>query len=1090
MGGSNQSLFLLAGATGLIATQGSAAVALLIIGLLLSWAAAPGWTELILMYPNRVGGIASCCAEAFRPYSELLANLTGVCYWWGWIPTCGLTAILSATALHQWYLPQIPINWLAIGIIAIFTTANLMGVWHVVRLAIPIAAGSATLAFISALAPIVSGQVDWHTATTFHLVTPFDGIFGKLTSAMAGLYLIGFAAPAFEAAACHVGETIDPVKNVPKAMFASAAMAAVYFLLLPLVWLGFFGSKPLLNDLQNTLGPTFAPLLGPAARGAAIWFMTLNMFHGTLQPLAGASRTMSQLADDGLLPKIIGRRSKTDCPYVATLMTAGFAILFLLTGDPTWVIAAANLTYLIGICLPNIAVWLLRRNEPEMARPYRAPRGTIELGVFAAIVWSFSTILGFQQFGLPTVLAGLALAYAGSLLYALRKWQDRKISGTPGVPLSLHAKLTGAMLLVLFLDGAGYLLAIDHVSKHQIALIAGLQDIFVVVALLTITVGLVLPGMISQAAQEIAGASRRLAKGTLADFSRAMTALGEGDLDTAHARVDVVPVKVHSADEMAQMADDFNQMQAQIATAAIGLDGAREGLRKARAEMTKSNERFELAVAGSRDGLWDWDLFTNEVYFSPRWKSMIGFDDETLPSSLESWRNNLHPGDIEYVIKCLNDYLEGNADGYEVEFRMRHRDGSYRWILAKGVAVCDLNGTPYRMAGSHTDITDRKAAEEERLKLNNQNRMILESSGDGIYGIDLCGNFTFINRAALKILGYTSAEVLGKSMHCLIQHSYADGRAYPLEDCPIYETYKTGIACRSDNEVMWRKDGTSFPVEYSSAAIFEDTEISGAVVTFVDITQRKQEQEELLQAKIAAEAASRAKSLFLANMSHELRTPLNAVIGFSEMLHNQAIGPLNAKQARFVDNTLTSGKHLLQLIEGVLDLSKIEAGRTNLYLTRFDPLDMLKSVISTVQGLADQKAISLVIEAPEELPNLIADSTRFKQILYNLLSNAIKFTPNDGQVTVRLNADEENLKLAVEDTGIGLTAEQLTRIWGEFEQVDSSYTRKQQGTGLGLALTRLVVKLHQGLVWADSPGEGLGSTFHVVLPLKNSEFSK
>ncbi len=121
MGGSNQSLFLIAGAGGLIATQGSAGVALLILGVLLAWAAAPGWTELILMYPNRVGGIASCCAEAFRPYSEVLANLTGVCYWWGWIPTCGLTALLSATALHQWYLPQVPVNALALAIICSFT---------------------------------------------------------------------------------------------------------------------------------------------------------------------------------------------------------------------------------------------------------------------------------------------------------------------------------------------------------------------------------------------------------------------------------------------------------------------------------------------------------------------------------------------------------------------------------------------------------------------------------------------------------------------------------------------------------------------------------------------------------------------------------------------------------------------------------------------------------------------------------------------------------------------------------------------------------------------------------------------------------
>jgi amino acid permease len=157
MGGSNQSLFLMAA---LILGQGSAAVPLLILGLLLSWAAAPGWTELILMWPNRVGGIAATCAEAFRPYSPVLANLTGVCYWWGWVPTCGLTAILSATAIQEWYLPAVPVPLLASGLVLAFTMVNLCGVRWATRLALPIATASATLAFLSALIPIASGHVN------------------------------------------------------------------------------------------------------------------------------------------------------------------------------------------------------------------------------------------------------------------------------------------------------------------------------------------------------------------------------------------------------------------------------------------------------------------------------------------------------------------------------------------------------------------------------------------------------------------------------------------------------------------------------------------------------------------------------------------------------------------------------------------------------------------------------------------------------------------------------------------------------------------------------------------------------------------
>lgn len=1082
MGGSNLSLILFAGAGGLIATKGSAAVPLLIIGLLLAWAAAPGWIELVLMWPNRVGGISASCAEAFRPYSPVLANLTGTCYWWGWIPVCGLTALLAASAIHQWYLPKLPISLLAVGIIVAFTSVNLAGLKWAVRLALPMATLSALLAFLSAVIPVLTGQVDWRVATDFTLITPFGGAFGKITSFMAGLYLVGFAAPAFEAAACHVGEMVDPEINVPKAIFASGAMASLYVIVLPIVWLGVFGTWPLVHDLQNILGPTLAPFLGPAARSAAVWFITLNMFHGTLQPLCGASRTLAQLAEDGLLPRTLAIRNQFDCPHIATLVTAGMAILFLYTGVPTWVIAAANLTYLIGIALPNVAVWLLRRDAPDMNRPYRASDNMIVLGLAAAVIWGIATILGFQQFGLPTVLTGLALAYSGSAMYMVRVWADRRESGERAPAFSLHAKLTGAMLIVLSLDGGGYLLAISNVPSSHIELITALEDIFVAVALLTITVGLILPGMIAQAAHEITFAAQRLARGTLADFSKAMVALGKGDLDFAYAKVNIVPVKVHSTDEMSVMADSFNSMQEEIANAVTGLSDAREAIRDMRAELTSSNKRFSLAVSGSKDGLWDWDIASDRVYFSPRWKAIIGYEPEELPNNFTSWINNIHVDDEEAVVRHMQAYLDRAVPDFEIEFRMIHRDGSHRWILARGVAVRDVAGTPYRMAGSHTDITERKAIEEERLSLANYNQLLLQSSGDGIFGMDLAGNCTFINDAGAKMLGYRPEVMNGKNFHNLVHHTLPDGSANPASECLLLQSIAQGRQCRVDSEVFWRSDGSSFPVEYSSAAIRENGVIRGGVVTFVDITERRRAQEELIQAKLSAEAASRAKSLFLANMSHELRTPLNAVIGFSEILDKQVLGPLNAKQARFVGNTLTSGRHLLDLIEGVLDLSKIEAGRTSLHYTMFDVAGTVTGILFTVKAISDKKSIKVNVDVATGMPLLMADETRFRQILYNLVSNAIKFTPDGGTIFLQAHKLNEEFELAIRDSGIGLSEEHLERIWGEFEQVDSSYSRSQQGAGLGLALTKHLVRLHGGRVWAESKGEGFGSTFIVRLP--------
>ncbi len=607
MGGSNQMIFLITAlfvGQGDILGQGSAAVPLLILGVLLGWAAAPAWTELVLMWPNRVGGISAACAEAFRPYNPVLSALTGTCYWWGWVPTCGLTALLSASAIQQWFLPGLPVEAVAITIICVFSLVNICGVKWVARLAMPIAIASGSLAFISSFAPMVAGEVNWQQAFDYHLTSPFEGWFGDLTAVMAGLYLIGFAAPAFEAAACHVGETKNPNKNVPRAMLASAFMAGIYFIVLPVVWLGVLGPETLGNDLATILGPTFAPLLGSLGKAAAVWFVMLNMFHGTLQPLAGATRTMSQLADDGLLPRFLSLRFKpTDCPWAATVLTASCAISFLLIGVPVWMIAAANFTYLIGICMPNIAAWLLRRDMPDAERPYRAPRGTITLGVGAAMVWLISAMLGFQQFGLPTVVFGLALAYSGAGLYAWRVIEDRRRAGLPAFARTLHTKLTGAMVLVLVLDGVAYLLAVNSIGEGHHQLVAVLEDIFVVVALLTISVGLVLPGMITYSALEVTKAAQRLTQGTLRQFSLAMGALGRGDLEAAHASVNFEAVKASTHDELGDMAESFNLLQEEVREAAVGLDEARENLRAARQELIARHQ--QIAHLAHHDALTD-----------------------------------------------------------------------------------------------------------------------------------------------------------------------------------------------------------------------------------------------------------------------------------------------------------------------------------------------------------------------------------------------------------------------------------------------------------------------------------------------------
>jgi diguanylate cyclase (GGDEF)-like protein/PAS domain S-box-containing protein len=722
MGGSNQSLFLIGA---LVLSQGSAAIPLLALGLVLSLAAAPGWTELVLMWPNRVGGIAATCAEAFRPYNPVLANIAGVCYWWGWVPTCGLTALLSATAIQEWYLTGASIPLLASGLVLVFTAVNLCGVRWVTRLALPIAGVSALLALLSALIPLLTGHMNWHRATSFHLVTPFHGVFGQWTSLMAGLYLIGFAAPAFEAATCHVGETVDPVRHVPRAMAASAVMATLYFLVLPVVWLGVLGAGPLAGNLQETLDPTFAPWLGDGARAAAIGFMMFNMFHGTLQPLAGASRTLMQLAEDGLLPRLLALRSRTDTPWVATIVTAGTAIALLLTGDPVWVIAAANLAYLVSIGLPSIAVWLLRRDEPAMKRPYRAPRGTIMLGVLAAGCWGVATGFGFEQFGLPTVLAGIALSLSGVLFYIVRRWSDHRRAGIRGIVMarSLHVKLTGALLLVLTLDGAGYFLAVTSAGQRETARIAGLEDIFVVVALLTIAVGLVLPGMVAHAVSEVADAAETLATGTLLDFVRAMQALSRGDLEGAHVRPHTLPLVVRTRDEVGAMAMSFNTMQEEIAHAALALDGAREGLQTARDEthaaldaqqqinqrLGESEERFRRTFDQAPIGIAHVSPSGQWVRVNQGICDLLGYTSEELLGTF--FQDATHPDDLPANLKLFQGLMSGDTASYVFEKRYIRKDGSLVWGNVTTSLVCDDLGNPHYTISVIENITERRELE-------------------------------------------------------------------------------------------------------------------------------------------------------------------------------------------------------------------------------------------------------------------------------------------------------------------------------------------------------------------------------------------
>jgi signal transduction histidine kinase len=256
----------------------------------------------------------------------------------------------------------------------------------------------------------------------------------------------------------------------------------------------------------------------------------------------------------------------------------------------------------------------------------------------------------------------------------------------------------------------------------------------------------------------------------------------------------------------------------------------------------------------------------------------------------------------------------------------------------------------------------------------------------------------------------------------------------------------------------------------------------GRMLTYFDLTELKRVEAELRAAKEQAEFASRHKSEFLANMSHELRTPMNAILGFTELIRDGVYGEVSPKVTAMLERIQANGRHLLGLINDVLDLSKIEAGQLKLETADYALRDLVQTVRASTESLAAAKKLGLRIELPDILPAARGDERRISQVLLNLVGNAIKFT-EAGEVVVSVAVDETSFEIAVTDTGPGIPADEQEKIFEEFHQIDSSSTRRKGGTGLGLAISKRIVELHGGRIWVESE-PGRGSSFRFVIPIQ------
>ena len=512
----------------------------------------------------------------------------------------------------------------------------------------------------------------------------------------------------------------------------------------------------------------------------------------------------------------------------------------------------------------------------------------------------------------------------------------------------------------------------------------------------------------------------------------------------------------------------------------------------------RNNERRladaqEIAALGS----WEWDSPADTMSWSIQLYRIHGLAVGT-PIGFESFLAHTHPEDRDRVERAFRAALESGKP-FELDHRILVDGGGERVVHARGEAVVDGDGGVMMMRGTVQDVTEAGYAERETQRLAAELRLLLESAAEGIWGIDLHGSFTFVNRAAAEMLGWEPAELVGRNAHELVLHSHADGSPYPVEDSPIRRAVLTGEGCRVDSEVLWRRDGTAFPVSYASFPIERDGVVEGAVVTFADITERiardRRDRERQLALEAAhrrAEEASRLKSEFLANMSHEIRTPMNGVIGLAGLLLDTELTPV---QQEYAEGLRSSGEALLGIINDILDLSKIEAGKLELDTVDFDLVQTVEEVAGLIAERAHAKGLELVAYCEPDISAAVrGDAGRLRQILLNLVSNAVKFTAR-GHVIVRARADESpgaekvSVRFEVADTGIGIDPGDTDRLFEPFSQADASTTRRYGGTGLGLAICRRLAEAMGGTIGVESE-VGKGSVFWVNLAFERCSESR
>jgi two-component system cell cycle sensor histidine kinase PleC len=531
-----------------------------------------------------------------------------------------------------------------------------------------------------------------------------------------------------------------------------------------------------------------------------------------------------------------------------------------------------------------------------------------------------------------------------------------------------------------------------------------------------------------------------------------------------------------------------------------------QGLRAdaAASALAESEERFRLAVEAARCGIWEWDLISGEVFMSDITGVMLGWGGGGVAPT-EQVLERVAPEHRERVRQAITAASVHGA--FDVSFRVSRQEGGALWIDARGQALGErADGRFNRLVGVALDVTEERVAQVRAQAAEARLQGAIESVPEAFVLWDRQGRLVLCNQNFRRFFDLEPRlvkpgalrQAVERLMRAAIKRE-ADaggGEGEEAREAELADGRWVNIAERrtADGGFVVTCVDVTILKQQEEARRLNEEQLQRAVV---GLERSREEAAELAQKyaaeKVRAEAANRAKSEFLANMSHELRTPLNAINGFSEMMVGAMYGPLgDPRYASYAQDILSSGQHLLALINDVLDMSKIEAGKMNL---RFEPVqldDLAEDAMRLIKNRAETAGLSVAIEVPA-LPEVEGDYRALKQVLLNLLSNAVKFTPRGGRITLkaegRRDAMGDRVKVSVRDTGIGIAPHDLARLARPFEQIESQQSKTQQGTGLGLALSKSLVEMHGGVLEIESQ-PGVGTTVSFLLPVRQGRLQE